>query len=228
MKKIMKKSLSLVMALAVMITGVLVIPTAGNKAAAASPSFYGNQTVYYETNSPYTTWKVNVPIFNCTKATQIKNLKSSNTSIAKVKAKPGSVDVYYYKKAGTVTISCKVGSKKISTKVTVKKYSSPIKQMKIGSTDVTSKFKGCFEDYWYHTKSFKNQKVTLKAKSGWQIYSVFVSTDSKNFSKYRINKSSYTIPKLTYNGRFDSVWVTYQKKSNPSEIVEVRLNMVKE
>lgn len=147
MKKIMKKSLSLVMALAVMITGVLVIPTAGNKAAAASPSFYGNQTVYYETNSPYTTWKVNVPIFNCTKATQIKNLKSSNTSIAKVKAKPGSVDVYYYKKAGTVTISCKVGSKKISTKVTVKKYSSPIKQMKIGSTDVTSKFKGCFEDY---------------------------------------------------------------------------------
>lgn len=39
MKKIMKKSLSLVMALAVMITGVLVIPTAGNKAAAASPSF---------------------------------------------------------------------------------------------------------------------------------------------------------------------------------------------
>ena len=53
MKKIMKKSLSLVMALAVMITGVLVIPTAGNKAAAASPSFYGNQTVYYETNSPY-------------------------------------------------------------------------------------------------------------------------------------------------------------------------------
>ena len=167
-------------------------------------------------------------IFNCTKATQIKNLKSSNTSIAKVKAKPGSVDVYYYKKAGTVTISCKVGSKKISTKVTVKKYSSPIKQMKIGSTDVTSKFKGCFEDYWYHTKSFKNQKVTLKAKSGWQIYSVFVSTDSKNFSKYRINKSSYTIPKMTYNGRFDSVWVTYQKKSNPSEIVEVRLNMVKE
>lgn len=99
MKKIMKKSLSLVMALAVMITGVLVIPTAGNKAAAASPSFYGNQTVYYETNSPYTTWKVNVPIFNCTKATQIKNLKSSNTSIAKVKAKPGSVDVYYYKKS---------------------------------------------------------------------------------------------------------------------------------
>ena len=75
---------------------------------------------------------------------------------------------------------------------------------------------------------FKNQKVTLKAKSGWQIYSVFVSTDSKNFSKYRINKSSYTIPKMTYNGRFDSVWVTYQKKSNPSEIVEVRLNMVKE
>ena len=148
MKKIMKKSLSLVMALAVMLTGVLVIPTAGNKAAAASPSFYGNQTVYYETDSPYTTWKVNVSIFNCSKATQIK--------------------------------------------------------------------------------SFKNQKVTLKAKSGWQIYSVFVSTDKKNFSKYRINKSSYTIPKMTYNGRFDCIWVTYQKKSNPSEIVEVRLNMVKE
>ena len=33
MKKIMKKSLSLVMALAVMLTGVLVIPTAGDKAA---------------------------------------------------------------------------------------------------------------------------------------------------------------------------------------------------
>ena len=94
MKKIMKKSLSLVMALAVMITGVLVIPTAGNKAAAASPRFYGNQTVYYETNSPYTTWKVNVPIFNCTKATQIKNLKSSNTSIAKVKAKPGTKIIF--------------------------------------------------------------------------------------------------------------------------------------
>ena len=68
MKKIMKKSLSLVMALAVMLTGVLVIPTAGNKAAAASPSFHSNQIVYYETNSPYTTWKVNVSIFNCTKA----------------------------------------------------------------------------------------------------------------------------------------------------------------
>lgn len=57
MKKIMKKSLSLVMALAVMLTGVLVIPTAGNKAAAASPSFHSNQIVYYETNSPYTTGK---------------------------------------------------------------------------------------------------------------------------------------------------------------------------
>lgn len=67
MKKIMKKSLSLVMALAVMLTGVLVIPTAGNKAAAASPSFYGNQTVYYETDSPYTTWKVNVSILTAPK-----------------------------------------------------------------------------------------------------------------------------------------------------------------
>lgn len=231
MKKIMKTSLSLVMAFAVMITGVLVIPTAGNKAAAASPSIlsgYSNQTVYYETDSPYTTWKVTIPIGNCNKATAIKNLKSSDTSIAKVKAKQGYIDVYYYKKAGTATISCKVGSKKLSAKVTVKKYSSPIKQMKIGSTDVTSKFKGCFDDYWYHTKSLKNQKITLKTKSGWQIYSVFVSTDKKNFSKYGIYKSSYTIPKMTYNGRFDSVWVTYQKKSNPSEKVEVRLNMVKE
>ena len=39
MKKIMKKSLSLVMALAVMLTGVLVIPTAGNKAAADITKF---------------------------------------------------------------------------------------------------------------------------------------------------------------------------------------------
>ena len=29
--------------------------------------FYGNQTVYYETNSPYTTWKVNVPILTAPK-----------------------------------------------------------------------------------------------------------------------------------------------------------------
>ena len=228
----MKKSISLAMALAVMLTSVLLVPQAGSKAEAAAKAYISpydtNQTVYYEPDCYDGTWKTSIYIRNCSKATQIKSLKSSNKSIARVVARQGYIDVYYYKKPGKVNITCTVNGTKLKASLTVKKYSSPVKTFKVGSKNFASKFKGAAHYDYYHTAKINKQALTLKANSGWVIDEVQVYKSNNGFKYYKdINKSSYTLKNLTLNGKYDEITVYFYNKKSKLYIPTV-LNLKKE
>ena len=180
MKKAMKKIVTLVLAITMVCGGMLFAPQATTTVeAAGKPAFstYSqNLTATYKPGNYYAQMYATLSINNCRKATSVKNLKSSNTSVARVKVGAGGViNVYYFKKAGTTTISATVNGTKISTKFTVKKYSSPVKSFKVGKTSFASKYKTYDEYTWYHTGKVSGKTFSVAANSGWKISDVYLN-----------------------------------------------------
>lgn len=107
-------------------------------------------------------------------------LKSSKKSVATVSV---SKDKYGYdvnvtpKKAGTCTISYKLGKDTYSQKIIVQKYTTPFKKITINGKNITSSFKKsniCVLSY----KKYKNKKIKIavKEKSPWsKPHYVYVS-----------------------------------------------------
>lgn len=81
------------------------------------------------------------------------------------------------KKPGTTTVSYKIGSKTYKTKITVAKYINPLKSVKItkvksGKNIANKLIKSSTASAIKLSKTIKNSKLTLQAKSGWKIASV--------------------------------------------------------
>lgn len=67
------------------------------------------------------------------KASSIKSLASSDSSIARPYIdRYGNIRVYFFKKAGTATVSFQIGKQTLKSKITVKEYSNPLSRFKIG------------------------------------------------------------------------------------------------
>lgn len=218
MKKVTKRISTVLLATIMVLAGVFFLPQNKSVVEAATPYFIHQSTnVTYQPDSYGSSWYTDLSISGCTKATSIKNLKSSNSSVVRVQAKPGFVRAYFHKKAGSATISCKVNGVSISTKLTVKKYVSPVASFKVGSKNFTGKFNGKVEYNWYHTSSEKNKTITVKAKSGWYIRSYYGSFNnvSKHESYYGTSlKSSISVKNCTLTGRSDYLTITFV---NPSK-----------
>ena len=178
MKKVLKRSMTFALAFAIVLTSMLVVPTEGNEVkAATSYSFYEdstNTTVYYFKNSESAHY-VDLNINNYPNASSIKKVKSSNTSIARAYARRSSIRVYF-RKTGTVTISCKIGKQTLKTKLYIKSCKNVFKSIKIGKTNFTNKFKNNDFYEYYHTKAIKSSTLAITAASGWKIYSVYTFT----------------------------------------------------
>lgn len=121
-------------------------------------------------------------LWETTKKTNLKNLKSSNPSVVTVKtgkwkfpemAGGGYItDIFAVaKKPGTATVSFKVGSDSCKVKVTVKKYQNPVSYIQIGNTKISgSKFKNShIYDLQYSKYANKKVKITFKAAKGWKV-----------------------------------------------------------
>ena len=119
--------------------------------------FKGTFTVYQSTDDNW---------FNVTGSKKFSALKSSKKSVAKVEKDGSKKLMVTVKKPGTTKISFKYGGKKKTVKMVVKKYTCPVKTFKIGSKNLTKKYK---KTDLYDTTATYTGKLKVKAKSGWKV-----------------------------------------------------------
>ena len=178
---------------AIVLLVTIVFSSAPNEVRAEKGNVYINPfsatVVTYKTGDNKTTYLGTVNIVGCTKKSEIKNLKSSNKNM-KVKSGDGYIVVYYGDKAQKTTITCTVKGVKLRTTFAVKKYDNPVKNMKIGSTNLTSEFKNT-DCYKKNGRIYKDKKLTVQVKSGWKIDCVSVYNGGKS-KIYKVNSTKFS------------------------------------
>ena len=222
MRQFLKKVVTFALVMAMLVTTEVMIPQNATEVKAATAPYinpFSAKVVTYKTGDIYSKYSTTISIMGCGKASEIKKLKSSNKDI-KVSAQNGYIRAEFGDKAGKATITCTVKNVKLKTTLTVKKYASPVKSMKLGSTNFTSKFKNTNT---VKTKSkFSKKKLAVKMNSGWVIKYVSVYNGGGKSSLYTVNGTSFSKTiSLTYN--YGSVYVScYNNKTKVTELMEIR------
>ena len=218
----MKRFLKLFLCLAMVFT---MLPL-GKLQAAEAIEYEKSMTVYLSsTGSSDLRWD-SLSIFGAG-ASAVKSVKSSNTSVLEVASSTGSkvsysevdymdggkessrVSEYAYinfipKKAGTSTISFKVGKKTYKTKVTVKKYTNPVASVTMEGVnkgkDFSSKSKkAAFGITAKITTSKDLSKLKVKAAKGWELTNIHYSVE-ESFESISVRCSSGCTSKTVYLG----------------------------
>lgn len=190
---------------------------AANEKPHISP--YNYTVVTYKPGDNITEYYTTIKIMGCTKASEIKNLKSSNKNM-KAKAGAGYVIVYYGDKAQKTTITCTVRGVKLKTTLTVQKYTNPAKSVKIGKTNLTSDFKNT-NICRIAKKTYKDQKLDIKLKSGWKINRVSIYSEGKLKSYSNINSTKFS-KKITIKGNYSYIYIQCtNEKKKITEILDI-------
>lgn len=206
MKKLIQKVMVFLLVSAMLITSGVFAANREIWAASARVyiSPYSYTVVTYKPGDDCKEYYSTIKIMGCTKASEIKNLKSSNKNM-KAKAGDGYVIVYYGDKAQKTTITCTVKGVKLKTTLTVKKYTNPAKSVKIGKTNLTADFKKT-NICRTAKKTYKNQKLDIKLKSGWKIRAVSVYSEGKLKNYSNINRTEFS-KKVTIRGNYSYIYI---------------------
>ena len=88
------------------------------------------------------------------------------------------------KKAGTSTVSFKIGSKTYETKVTALKYVNPVKSLTITGVKSGKNLASGFKTSAYANGKAGNKKgkIAVTAASGWKVTSIYYSNNKTNQS----------------------------------------------
>ncbi|MGX8688270.1 MAG: hypothetical protein ACSW8K_10790 [bacterium] len=194
MKKTVTKRLALLLAAICFLAALWMTPGFAEGIQAAT-----SKTVYWNPNSVFSgTWKPDdsvkeyygvISIMGCTSKDQIKNLKSSDKSIASVTAHDGFILVKYGNKSGTVTISCRVRKVDLSHKFRIRKYTNPFSRFKLAGKGMKKKFDTNVQ-YTVKEKYYQNI-LNLKVKSGWKIQTVVVENGNAKKRTYNVNAATF-------------------------------------
>ena len=213
MNKILKRSISMMLALAMVFT---MIPSMKAEAAVSYPK---KCTVDVTTGDSFG----NIHIENAKKTDRVKGLKVSNRSVLSVAGiwygewQDEKGKSHYYIDiqlrafvTGTCDVSYKIGTKSCKTKVTVRPYSNPIKKLKLfgikenNSTNLASLTKTNAATSLSFDGMTLNKKFELEAAKNWKItsYAVFnLNYDLIAEGGFDNPKSSYktTLKKMTFD-----------------------------
>ena len=194
----MKKIFKLLLCLALVLSFLPIGTVSASDGPAAE-----DKVIYFSSKDAGTYWS-GLSIGGGVDAYKITNVKSSKPSVLEVTSTRGSKTSYIekdyatgeettgtdgsayinykIKKAGTATISYKIGKKTYKTKITAKKYVNPCASIKLPGVNGGKDFASSFANASYNSstmtisKSIKTfPKLTVKAKSGWQISSIYVA-----------------------------------------------------
>ena len=219
MKKNIKKILSVLMS-AALLAGSLAFAPVKAQAEIYAPE---SETLTYYNTGDYVQFGVSeIPAGT---DFDVASVKSSDTSVATVKEVysaatgqdygTGHASIYLtVKKAGKTTVSYKIGKETYKTKITFKKgkssnvnYKNPLASITVsglnGDKDFASKFdksSGLYDSLKL-SKTQSKAAIKVKAKSGWNVESIDLSTYFKDGShyidKYDYGKSSATLDGLS-------------------------------
>lgn len=235
MKKILKKSVSLLLTLTVLAGSLLFLPCEGDTAEAAStyyiPGSYKNMVFYCAPDdlpATYVTLKVyRQGSSKKPKASSIKSLTSSDSSVARPWIdKAGDIRIYFFKKTGTADISFQIGKQTLSSRITVKEYANPLASFKVGKKDFTPRFNYATEYNYFHTSEMKKETVSIKAAKGWKISSMKMQYGSGTYEISSCKKSSFS-KKVAFKGNLDYITVTMYHAKTKS-YVTLTWNCIKE
>lgn len=247
LKKLIATTLAVAvsMAMAVPVTTQAAI-TAPSKAVGYLTSADGQSNVSFEVRG-----------MKASEQIKMSSVKSSNKAVGEVTEINGT---YYFekdninnsycylyvtgKKAGTTTISYKVGSKTKKTKLTVKKYVNPVKKITLTGvndgedfsslTDEQADVSGEWDDQAgkqispFTVEAAKNPVLYIEPASGWSITELYVNINDnmyENYYKYEGNKYSgaqtFDIYKMTDDAR--NLSVTFVNKDGGKIMVNYQL-----
>ncbi len=226
MKKLTKRILTFALACAMLFTTELFVPQNTTEVQAASTPRFTDKSyvVTYQPGEYFTRYYTLLSIVGCNRATEIKNVKSSNTSVCRLQVKQGYLRAFYYK-TGTATITCKVKGKKISTKLIVKKYASPVKSFKIGRKEFASKFKATANHEYFHTDKIKKQKLNIVMNKNWVMTGIYTSLNGTSKSNYRLGAKTKYSAKISSSGAYDHIRINCtNKKTGIVETIELDLS----
>lgn len=244
MKKVTKR-------LAVGMLALLMAFTIAPLSVFAAPKVASTQTVYRQSTKG-TTW-VDISVTGLSKKSTVSSVKSSQTSVLKKNYISYNSNTYshktsYYdknikgysssnsnysaqlgfttKKAGTSTVSFKIGSKSYKSKVTVKNYTNPIKTAYIvgikngSSTNLASMLKSQNNANLKLKSNAPSEDIKIQANSGWKIRSINMYDDETGTSYYidnynkGLSKVSFNVETLKKN-QSASLYITmYNTKTN--------------
>lgn len=147
---------------------------------------------------------------------KVTSLKSTKNSVVSLTIHNGSDNSKAYKgiflnakKAGTATVSYKIGLNTYSTKIVVKKYVSPFSALKLGSSNILSKFKsnGVYTMGYAKYKN-KSLKLSYKAKNDWSISASYLQEPGnqkapsvKNNQSFKVTKKNSALILYAYNSK---------------------------
>ena len=228
MKKFMKK-LS-----AVLIAAMLVVMTVSIPVQAKTVTQLGRVLTLYSSSarnysSPLgTSVSANISLIGSTgKSSKVTDIKTSNKSVVTVSSKTGAkalaADNFRFiyvtaKKAGTATVSYKVNGTTYKVRITVKKYTSPFSSLKLGSSNITSKFqKSSVYTLPYAKYANKNVKLSFKGKSGWTVDAGYLEKAGKFSAGILKNNKTFKVTKKNSMVRLSAV----NNKTGQSETVVV-------
>ena len=219
-KKARTKGMALVLALMMLITSLVWIPSDEVKAASSNVYInpYSATVVTYKTGDGVSkNWSV-ISIMGCSKKSEIKNLKCSNKNMS-VEKQNGYLVVYFGDKAQKATITCTVKGVKLKTTLTVKKYSNPASSIKFGKKNLTSQFKN---NTVYHKRgtNFNNQNLQVNLKNGWKITSIYISNGNKR-QNIQVNAAKFS-KKITLKGKNSYCYIYCKNdKTKVSEVLSI-------
>ena len=206
MKRFMKK-LSAVMIAAMLVVMSVSIPVQAKTVTQPSRVL----TLYSSSARTYTSplgssVSANISIIGSTgKSEKVTDIKTSNKSVVTVSSKVGAKALsansrrFIYvtaKKAGTATVSYKANGTTYKVKVTVKKYTSPFSSLKLGSSNITSKFqKSSVYTLPYAKYANKNVRLSFKGKSGWTVSADYLDKAGKFQSEILKNNKTFKVTK---------------------------------
>lgn len=203
----MKRKLSFLLAV-VMMLGLLLVPSVDAEAAKdAAPSFYTTKKV--QAYSQNAVWILSVQNLGNGK---VSNWKSSNTKVVKIDSKNRGNGMKGYRTVGTGTavISCKVkkGSKTYTLKMTVVvKKVDGFRYIKVDGKNVYRGKNYIFSDVDRNGR--KKIKISWKLKSGYKLVNAYYYSE-KTGKEVKIKNNQ----KITLKPGFGYVTITYKNSKN--------------
>lgn len=224
MKKILKKAVAFLLVLSMIFTVELLAPQRAEEVQAASKVYinpYSAKTVTYKPGNTSQSYFTTISIVGCEKQSEIKKLESSSKYV-KVEPRDGYICAYFTDKACKATITCKVKGVNLKTTLTVKKYTNPCKSIKVGGTNLTSKYNKT--TYYYHTKAIKKKQLAITMNKGWKITSVSVYNKG-NTTRYSVNNATKFNKKISLTSTSSYVMVHCKNdKTGVTETLSLYIN----
>jgi len=145
---------------------------------------------------------------------EVKNVKSSKTSVLDVYLYDNEI-VFHAYKPGTAKVSFKYKGEKRTVKVVVKRYVNSFKKLTIGGKSYKNGFKTIYDSV-ASFKKLRGKKISVTPAKGWKLVRIqaYVSGNGSQGGKLVVVKNNAKVPKNVSS----VIYVTLQNKSNKGTI----------